>query len=333
MDIEEITKLFGRSAADPAVEAMFQSLGIKRRPELARPAKSPYEAILRVNAQGMLFSFSERNYWEGLQVTSHGKSDTLIFTNVAVTAGIPDVMRRYVGSELPFGLQWEDDRVKAREKLAAAGWSNRLHAYKRDAWWLPDYHIRLTYQPGSIDQPEEPGIFDISLGIPMPASAEPFPPRYYPMPDQVYDLFGESPASPTFQSLFRDFDPIRLMTEAELEIVDRKHEYGFALYFDKTRRTPDGRPSFAGINMCRDRLGTSTAWRGPLPFGLGFDDSPSAFEKHLGQKANHWDDNKTFGVARWFFPNLLIWINFDNLDNCIESVRILRAGYRDDLRD
>ncbi len=170
--------------------------------ELARPAKSPYEAILRVNAQGMLFSFSERNYWEGLQVTSHGKSDTLIFTNVAVTAGIPDVMRRYVGSELPFGLQWEDDRVKAREKLAAAGWSNRLHAYKRDAWWLPDYHIRLTYQPGSIDQPEEPGIFDISLGIPMPASAEPFPPRYYPMPDQVYDLFGESPASPTFQSLF-----------------------------------------------------------------------------------------------------------------------------------
>ncbi|MDI3708566.1 hypothetical protein QK360_00380 [Pseudomonas aeruginosa] len=333
MDIEKITKLFGRSAADPAVEAMFQSLGIKRRPELARPAKSPYEAILRVNAQGMLFSFSERNYWEGLQVTSHGKSDTLIFTNVAVTSGIPDVMRRYVGSELPFGLQWEDDRVKAREKLAAAGWSNRLHAYKRDAWWLPDYHIRLTYQPGSIDQPEEPGIFDISLGIPMPASAEPFPPRYYPMPDQVYDLFGESPASPTFQSLFRDFDPIRLMTEAELEIVDRKHEYGFALYFDKTRRTPDGRPSFAGINMCRDRLGTSTAWRGPLPFGLGFDDSPSVFEQHLGKKANHWDENKTFGVARWFFPNLLIWINFDNLDNCIESVRILRAGYRDDLRD
>ncbi|MFJ4352762.1 hypothetical protein ACIPZ5_17895 [Pseudomonas sp. NPDC089428] len=333
MNIQDITRLFGKSATDPSVEAMFQSLNIKRRPELAHPIKSPYEAILRANALGMLFSFTERNYWEGLLPASHGKSDTLIFTNVAVTAGVPNIMRRYTGSELPFGLQWDDDRAMARQRLVAAGWGNQLHAYKRDAWWLPDYHIRLTYQPGNIYQPEEPGIFDISLGIPMPPSADSFPPRRYPTPEQVCNLFGSSPANHAFQDVFRDFDPFALMAESEFEVVERKHEYGFSLYFDKVRRAPDGLPSFAGINMCRDRMGTCAPWRGSLPFGLKFDDTPSILEECLNRKANHWNDSKTFGVARWFLPELLVWINFDNIDNFIESIRLLRAGYRDDLRD
>lgn len=333
MRIQDITKLFGKPSTDPAIEVMFQSLNIKRRPKLSLPAKSPYEAVLRVNAQGMLFSFSERNYWEGLQITSHGKSGALIFTNIAVTAGIPNVMRRYLGSDLPFDLQWEDDRAKARKKLEVVGWGEQLHAYKRDAWWLPDYHIRLTYQPGNIYLPEELGIFDISLGIPMPASAEPFPPHHYPTPEQIFSLFGESPASAAFQHLFRDFDPITLITDSESEIVERKHEYGFSLYFDNRCRASDGHPSFAGINMCRDRMGSSRPWRGPLPFGLNFDDTPSVLEARLGKTADHWDDRNTFGVARWFFPKLLVWINFDSMDNFIESIRILRAGYRDDLRD
>ncbi|EST16548.1 hypothetical protein EDP1_2638 [Pseudomonas putida S610] len=311
---------------------MFFSLGVQRRPALDRPVKCPYEAILRANALGMLFSFTERNYWEGLPISSHGKSDTLIFTNVAVTAGIPNVLRRYTGSELPFGLQWDDDRATARARMAAAGWEGQLHAYKRDAWWLPDYNIRLTYQPGNIYQPEEPGIFDISLGIPMPTSAAPFPPRRYPTAKQLCTLFGSSPANPAFQQLFRDFNPIKLLEDSALEVVERKHEYGFSLYFDKVRRAPDGYPSFAGINMCRDRMGTSTPWRGSLPFELQFDDSPSCLEARLGQKADHWDDSNTFGVARWFLPEVMVWVNFDNIDNFLESIRLLRKGYRNDLR-
>ncbi|MFJ4112029.1 MULTISPECIES: hypothetical protein [Pseudomonas] len=165
----------------------------------------------------------------------------------------------------------------------------------------------------------------------MPPSTEPYPPYEYPSVDQIYELFGQSPATSDFQYIFRDFDPATLMNESELEIVERKNHYGFSLYFDKSKRASDGRPTFAGINMCRDRLGTSTAWRGPLPFGLNFDDNPCILEERLGQKADHWSDNIVFGDARWFFRNFLIWINFDNMDNCIESIRILRAGYRDDL--
>jgi len=333
MKIHEITALFGKSTSDPAVEAMLKSLGITRRPQLLRPAHPPYEVTLRASSLGMLFSFSERNYWEGLPVTSHGRSNTLIFTNVAITSGIPSIMRPYTDNDLPFDLHWSDDRTIAREKLAKAGWGKQLHAYKRDAWWLPNYHIRLTYQPGDINAPEMPGIFDISLGISMPPSNEPFPPYEYPSIDQIYKLLGQSPATPDFQDLFRDFDPARLANEAESEIVERKSHYGFSLYFDKTKRASDGRPSFAGINMCRDRLGTSMAWRGPLPFDLRFDDTPSILEERLGKKADYWSDNMVFGDARWFFQELLIWVNFDNMDNCIESIRILRAGYRDDLRN
>lgn len=61
-------------------------------------------------------------------------------------------------------------------------------------------------------------------------------------------------------------------------------------------------------------------------------------EKHtVGTKIDHPSIGEfvcaPFGVARWFLPKLLVWINFDSMDNFIESIRILRAGYRDDLRD
>lgn len=123
MKLHEIIALFGKSTSDPEFDFMLHSLGITRRPQLHRPAYPPYEVILRASSLGMLFSFSERNYWEGLPITSHGRSNTLIFTNIAITSGKPHIMRPYTGNDLPFDLHWSDDRTRAREKLAKAGWS------------------------------------------------------------------------------------------------------------------------------------------------------------------------------------------------------------------
>ncbi|AWH38225.1 hypothetical protein C1929_16375 [Stenotrophomonas sp. ZAC14D1_NAIMI4_6] len=325
--IQAITGLFGRSATDPAVTAMLQSLGVRRRPELARPAKSPYEAILRVSGQGMLFSFSERNYWNGRSVTSHGRSGQLIFTNVAVTAGIPDVMRRYEG-ELPFGLQWEDDRTAARKRFVVAGFGDRLHAGKRDAWWLPEYRIRLTYQPECIKQAGACGIFDISLGIPMrPLARAPATPEY-PSAEQVLAVLGRSTNDPDFQVVFRGLGLASLMAEASSEVVDRADEHGFILYFDSRQGVPGGQPVCTGISFVRDQLGNSRAWAGPLPFGLQFDDSPSILEERMGQRASRWRDEGTFGSASWSLPGLQVSVNFDSLDNCLESVRVIAEGHR-----
>ncbi|PJL59773.1 hypothetical protein B9Y82_13980 [Stenotrophomonas maltophilia] len=323
--IQAIAALFGRSATDPAVTTMLQSLGARRRPELARPAKSPYEAILRVSGQGMLFSFSERNYWNGRSVASHGRSGELIFTNVAVTAGIPDVMRRYEG-ELPFGLQWEDDRTMARERLVMAGFGDSLHAGRRDAWWLPDYRIRLTYQPGCIERAGGPGIFDISLGIPMRPLARAPATREYPSAEQVVAALGRSTDDADFQAVFREFGLASLIAEASREIVDRADEHGFILYFDSRRRVSGSHPVYTGISFVRERLGNSRAWAGPLPFGLQFDDPPSILEERMGQRASRWRDEGTFGSASWSLPGLQINVNFDSLDNCLESVRVLAEG-------
>ncbi|MBV4481519.1 hypothetical protein [Pseudomonas khavaziana] len=331
MHTEEITCNFGKPSSDPAIEAMFDSFGIKSRPELQRLAKSPYEAIVRIKSKGMLFSFSERNYWENLPITSHGKSRILIFTNLALSAGISGLLSRYEGN-IPFNLLWEDSRTEARKKMASLGFESSLHAYKRDAWWLENYRVRLTYQPGDINRPDKPGLFDVSLGIPMPISPPSLPLRSYPTSEEVFSLFGKSATNPLFHRVFDDFEPKQLEIDAEQEIVDRKREYGFALYFDTKLRLADGSPTFVGINMCRDRMGDSTPWRGELPFALHFDDSPAVLEYKIGKKADHWDDFMMWGVARWFIPGLLVWINFDNFDNCIESIRVLREGYRNDLR-
>lgn len=320
--IQAITALFGRSATDPAITAMLQSLGVRRRPELARPAKSPYEAIVRVSSQGMLFSFSERNYWNGRSATSHGRSGELIFTNVAVTAGIPDVMRRYEG-ELPFRLQWDDDRTAARKRLVMAGFGDRLHAGKRDAWWLPEYRIRLTYQPGCIERAGVPGIFDISLGIPMrPLARAPATPEY-PSAEQVLAVLGRSTDDADFQAVFRELGLASLVAGSSREVVDRADEHGFILYFDSKQGTPGGHPVCTGISFVRDRLGNSRAWAGSLPFGLQFDDPPSILEVRIGQRASRWHDGGTFGSASWMLPGLQVNVNFDSLDNCLESVRVI----------
>ncbi|HDS1039184.1 TPA: hypothetical protein QDZ42_002159 [Stenotrophomonas maltophilia] len=327
MDLKAITALFGRSAADPAVTTMLQSLGVKRRPELARPARRPYEAVLRASGLGMLFSFTDRNYWNGRSVASHGKSGVLVFTNVAVTSGIPGVMRRYEGV-LPFGLRWEDDRTAARAKLAAEGWGNRLHAGRRDAWWLPDHRIRLTYQPECIEQAREPGIFDISVGIPMPLRVHAPAMHEFPSAERVLDIVGRSTNDPDFQAVFREFGLASLMVEASSEVVDRADEHGFILYFDSKRDTPGGHPVCTGISFVRDRLGNSRAWAGPLPFGLQFDDPPSILEERMGQRASRWRDEGTFGSASWSLPGLQVSVNFDSLDNCLESVRVIADGHR-----
>lgn len=325
MDLQAITTLFGESAADPAVTTMLQALGIRRRPELTRPAKSPYEAVLRASGKGMLFSFSERNYWNGRSVASHGKSGELIFTNVAVTAGIPDVTRRYEG-DLPFGLQWEDDRTKVRERLVTAGFGDSLHAGRRDAWWLPDYRIRLTYQSQFIKQAGACGIFDISLGIPMRPLARTPATREYPSAEQVVAALGRSTDDAHFQAVFREFGLASLIAEASREIVDRADEHGFILYFDSKRRTLGGRPVCTGISFIHDRLGNSRAWAGSLPFGLQFDDPPSILEERIGQRASRWHDERTFGSASWMLPGLEVNVNFDSLDNCLESVRVITDG-------
>jgi hypothetical protein len=199
----------------------------------------------------MLFSFSERNYWNERSPASHGKSGVLVFTNVAVTSGIPDVMRRFEGV-LSFGLQWEDDRTTARAKLAGAGWGNRLHAGWRDAWWLPDHRIRLTYPLECIEGAGETGIFDISVGIPMPSLVHAPAARDYPSAERVLNVLGRSIENSEFQAVFRGLGLGSLMAEAGKEIVDRADEHGFILYFDNIRCVPGGHPVCAGISFIRD---------------------------------------------------------------------------------
>jgi hypothetical protein len=331
VDIASYTKLFGKRSTDPTVEAMFVELGVKRRPALTDPPRSPYEANLKISAQGILLSFTERNYWDNLPPRLHGKSTELIFRNIAITSGIPGDMRAYDGV-MPFGLDWTDSRSQVRAKMAALGHDDRLHAYKRDAWWLPDYRVRVTYRPGDMNRTEQPGLFDISLGLPLPASSVPPAPLAYPRPEEIVALFGQSIHSPAFRHAFRDFDPDDLAESLEDEAINRKREFGFELYFDPKRPASDGTAGFAGLDMTRDRLGDSQLWRGALPFTLNFDDTPAVLAQKVGHQPQQWKESHTWGVGRWYLPDLLVWINFDNLDNCLESVSLLAPGYRDDLR-
>lgn len=117
-----------------------------------------------------------------------------------------------------------------------------------------------------------------------------------------------------------------------MEAVNRKREHGFELYFDPRRPAPDGTPGFVGIDMTRDRLGDSAPWLGLLPFGLHFDDTPAVLTQKIGQPPNQREESHTWGVGRWHLPDMLLRINFDTLDNGLESVSMLASGFRSDVR-
>lgn len=78
----------------------------------------------------------------------------------------------------------------------------------------------------------------------------------------------------------------------------------------------------------RCRFRSSSGWTS----GQNFDDTPAVLAQKVGHRPQQWKESHTWGVGRWYLPELLLWINFDNLDNCLESVSLLAPGYRDDLR-
>ena len=329
--IKNYFSLLGFESGDSKVENMFKELNVKRRPQLTTPPRSPYEAVLQIKSLGILLAFTDKYYQENSARHLHGKSGVLIFDNIAITSGIPDVMRCYEG-EMPFGLEWTDTRETVRAKMTALGHAEKLHAYTRDAWWLDEYNVRITYSPETKkDNINNSTIHEISIGLRRPATITTRPASDYPSINQLRNLFGKSAGSIEFREAFHHFDPDKLMADISLEAINRKREYGFEIYFDPKRPAADGSPSFVGIDMVRDRLGDSHPWLGELPYSLDFDDSPALLEGKVGLKANQWEEMNVWGIARWFLKNELVWVQFDNLNNRIESVSILASGYRDDL--
>src|SRR5690606_3911527 len=130
-------------------------------------------------------------------------------------------------------------------------------------------------------------------------------------------LFGKSVRDQDFESAFADFNPQDIAKRSQEDTaVDLQLQYGFQLYFDQDKPAQDGTPSFAGITFYRDRYGPSTQWLGQLPYGIRYIDTPEQVLKKVPSPPDLYEDTTAlWGVMKWYLPQYLLWVNFDNLIN------------------
>jgi hypothetical protein len=315
--------LLGADAADERLVALLGELGVRRRPEKPVPFNSPYELLFRLSKHGICLSFQDLAYVENRPPRQWGNG-TLQLRAVTVTAGVEGQYLPYTG-EMPYGIAWSDTRQQVRERMAQH--HGKLHAYLRDCWWFGERHMSLTYQPGELTQPERPGVFDLSFGLFYPPT-ELVQPASYPDSQALVALFGKSMNSPEFQQAFASFDTENWRAESEDGHLDRRRAFGFELYFDPARPAADGTPAFAGANLTRARLGPSREWKGTLPFGLHFDDTPAVLRQKIPAPPLLWDDGMAvWNFAKWAFPQMDVRVNCDTVRNCVECIALLAPGY------
>ncbi len=327
LNADHLVALLGREATHEAIEGFFIQHAVRRRPVLDRPAKSPYDVTFHMRQLGITFIFQEYNYIHNHAIRSHGKSKKLLLTGILLSSGIENVIRPFSGT-LPFGLEWHDDRVSVRKKMNS--FEARLRVHKRDCWWFDDYRMTVSYQPGDINEPQTTGVFEVLFSSYLPPTEKRHQHLHHPSIRTLQSLFGKSVRDREFAAAFADLnyeDIVRWSKEDTA--VDLQLQYGFQVYFDQDKPAEDGTPSFGGITFYRDRYGPSAEWLGELPYDIQYNDTPEQVLKKVPAVADLYEDTTAlWGVIKWYLPQYLLWVNFDNLVNYVETVSILAPGYR-----
>jgi hypothetical protein len=323
---EIFSEFLGAQASDARLNAVLKSLGIVRRPMVPDFFKSPYEVVFPLSKYGLQLSFQDENYFHRAPARRRGQGELILRSVVAVADS--DSMAGYSG-DLPFTLTWGDTPASTRTKMLAAGErAGHLHGGQRDSWWLSDRYMSVTYQHKAwSNQQINEGLGELVRGLFLPPSqaSHGLQPADYPSSANIVSCFGKSGKSTQIQSTFHAFDPLDWSDDTHLDFSD---SFGLEVYFDASRVTADGSPAFVGVNLKRDRLGSSTAWLGELPLNLSWDDSIDEVIKRIGRQPEQQElDFETWGWAKWFECDHLLWVNFDTLRNRLESIALMDLSY------
>ena len=327
MEFSQLSSLLGVHADDERLIDLLDSNGIQRRPETPEFFKSPYEVSFFISKLGLMLYFQDDAYVRNLSPRRWGKSH-LVLRSVVACSGIENKVKRYEGA-LPYGLDWEDTRTQARDKLRT-GEAGVLHAGWRDCWWQADRYTIVNYQPGEFGQPETPGIFEVIQGLFLPSCPKPLNEDSYPDATALLGLLGKPIHSANFLNAFTDFG----VSEWELdEHIDLRREYGVEIYLYAEQPLNSEGPRVAGINLLRDRLGPSNGWLGKLPLGMDFDMSIDDLIAAIGRRPDQANfDLLVWGWAKWFFGDYVLWVNFDSMRNRLESVALMARDYEGSVR-
>jgi len=315
MDAEVLVALLGLASTDPRVEDALQRLGVARRPKLKIDSDDADGPVVESQdwvgnlSLGLEFGFQEEGAYMGLDQADRGIGPMLL-TEVYFHGAGPG--RRACAIPLPFGLSLADDRDTVRRKLSWPGVSRR--SYLRDTWDLPAYRLTVSYTD---DRRNIAFVVCMLRTVP----PEPFEGVTGPLPDipTLIRLLGRRMDDAELRQVF---------VPLGLDRVDHSGANGQSLDFRRThgfRLGCDGAPvrRLRSVEMLRAGEFESRGWRGDLPFGITFDDSPEVAVEKVGLAPAHRQDEDFSGQAFWTLPDCALLVVYSTMENLVLRVQLL----------
>lgn len=317
MSVDQIVALLGRPSTDPSVGAMLDAHGLRWRPELDDEDLDKFTDWFPVADQGIEFGFMDEAYLRARE-PSLRRCLPLIFHEVIFYDRHPSI-RPYLG-DLPYGLAFDTDRATVRQRLAST--SRPLRSYVRDVWELPECRLIVSYCD------DDSRIADLICCLreePWPVGDGPLPP--HPSAATIAGLLGQPVDSEAFKRAFMPLGTSYAAADGG-GTIDLRTEFGFDMHVDapvtEPGLPPTTSPIFDSITFYRDRELDARGWRGELPFGLSFDDSPvQALAKVAAAPLEHHDRHLD-GWALWRFEGCMLQVQYSTLENLVYRVSLFR---------
>ncbi len=311
MNADNIISAFNSSVESIKVEAIFNALGTYYRPKLPESNQEVFHDWILIRRKGVELGFVDSNYQTAAPRSRWGEGE-LLLTQAYFYAGFDHVQP--FSDVLPKGLCFTDDRGLVRAKLAA--FEATRHSYKNDTWDVDGYRLSITYT----DQGK--GIDRIACRI----LASPIQTDHdvcWPALAAIMAAFGADIYSEEFLNLWGNLiTKEKLQEGVEENEIDLRLDYGVTISLVAAGTAP----IFQAITLHRNRDMEGTGWKGDLPFGLQFDDSPAILFEKINQLPEQHSDSPLTGHAVWHFSKGTLHILYSNLDNRLLRIRLIAPG-------
>lgn len=322
METEILVSLLGLPSIAPNVENALNDFGVVRRPELGidsddvdGPVVNSQDWVTNLSV-GIEFGFQEEGAYMGLDQSDRGIGPMLL-TEVYFYAERPGI--RPYPWPLPFGLVLRDTRSTVRAKMAQLERTRR--SYVRDTWDHPVFRITVSYA-------NDGDSIDFIVCMLRTQAPEPFEGGMAKLPaiNTMINLLGKGMDDSGLRQIFVPLGLDRHMFGSSSgHLIDFRHTYGFKLGFRKpqTRIVNSSKTAWLSqIECLRAGEFESRGWRGDLPFGISFDDSPETVFAKVGLAQTNVVNQEFSGHAFWELTDYCLEVVYSTMENIVLRVNI-----------
>ena len=291
-----------------------------------------YDWVL-VRRKGIELGFVDAAYFRG-EIAALWRSEGLMLNQITFYSDTREGVDAYIG-ELPHGLSMRDTRANVREKLEAH--ETTRHSCLTDRWDIDNYRLIVAYRTN------DAGIDSVHLKLPI----QPLPERGRLQPNVAASdwlmLFGEAQDSNVLQQRLAPLDiQGRIEEEEDEREVTFAEDCGLTLYFEEAQQlklesseiigyAKDRSLVLGAVKFFRARDLEARQYKGELPLGLDFEDSPEALLEKIPHKPEKHENGRTTGRVLWHFEQCSLQVLYSTIENHLFRVMLMAPGYWQNL--